>query len=360
MGITVYKYSTMKGRGTDWNPNNRFHRQHIEAVAEEGLDDCPPRKAETTVRKETARSIITRNQSPDVPFEQSMNPYRGCEHGCIYCFARPSHAWLDLSPGLDFETRLSAKTNAAALLRSALSKPGYQCRPIVLGTNTDPYQPIDREHGITRELLAVLLEARHPVHIITKGAHLPRDLELIAELASMNLASVSISLTTLRPALKRSLEPRAASPGRRLEIMRMLASAGVTVTALIAPVIPIITDAELEGLVGAAAEHGAASAGYVLLRLPHEVAALFQRWLQTHAPGEERRVMNRLREAHGGRDYDARFGHRMRGNSHWTKLLEQRFRLACRRHGLNGRDIRGLDCSQFRNPGASSPQLSLL
>ena len=342
------------------NPANRFHSRHIEPVDDGWFDDAPQRSPDTRSLPEQARSVITRNQSPDVPFEQSINPYRGCEHGCVYCFARPSHAWLDLSPGLDFETRLYYKINVVERLRCELARPGYRCRPIVLGTNTDPYQPLDREHSLTRRILGALLEARHPVHVITKGGHLLRDLDLLAELARERLASVSISLTSLNPDLKRRLEPRAASAARRLRQMRALSDAGVPVTALVAPVIPILTDQELERLVDTAAGHGATSAGYVLLRLPREVAPLFREWLQEHAPGEAERVLNRLREAHGGRDYDARFGHRMRGDSHWTRLLAQRFRLACRRAGLDQRRIAALDCSRFRPPStADEPQLSL-
>ncbi len=349
-----------KGRGTSANPANRFHRLHVERC-DDGWpgDDVLQRRPETRITHERARSIISHNRSPDVPFEQSVNPYRGCEHGCIYCFARPTHAWLDLSPGLDFETRLFCKSNAADLLREALARPGYRCRPLALGTSTDPYQPLDREHGVTRRILEVLLEARHPVHVITKGAHVLRDLDLLAQLAEQRLATVSISLTSLDPDLKRTLEPRAASASRRLQQMRALTEAGVPVTALVAPVVPILTDPELERLLEAAAGHGACSAGYVLLRLPHEVSPLFRQWLQEHAPGKAARVMGRLREAHGGRDYNPAFGQRMRGKSHWTTLLAQRFRLACRRLGLDHRRLDELDSTRFRPPRDGNRQLPL-
>ncbi|MCC5811702.1 MAG: PA0069 family radical SAM protein [Ectothiorhodospiraceae bacterium] len=342
----------IKGRGTGDNPPVRFHEHHVEAVDDGWLlgDEEPPRSPETVVRSERARSVISRNRSPDVPFDQSLNPYRGCEHGCIYCFARPKHAYIDLSPGLDFETRLFYKANAAEVLAAEFSRKGYVCSPIVLGTSTDPYQPIDREYRITRQLLEVCWQYRHPVHVITKGAHLERDLDLYAAMAEHKLVSVSVSLTTLDADLKRRLEPRAASAWQRLRQIRLLSEQDVPVSALVAPVIPILTDPELERLLQVGAEHGARSAGYVLLRLPREVEPLFQGWLREHYPGQAERVLSRLREAHGGRLYNPKYGQRMRGSGEWMSLLRQRYLLACRRFGLNQREL-SLDTSLFRYPG---------
>ncbi len=348
-----------KGRGAVNNMPGRFEQRVTEAV-DDGwpqADETP--SLQTRAEAEQARRIISRNRSPDVPFDRSINPYRGCEHGCIYCFARPTHSYLNLSPGLDFETRLYYKANAAEALERELRQAAYRCAPIVLGTNTDPYQPLDRRLGITRQLLRVLLEFRHPVSIITKGHHLDRDLDLLKALASDNLVSVCVSLTSLDPALKRRLEPRATGPARRLELIRLLHEAGVPVTVLIAPVIPVLTDPELERLVAAAAHAGADAAGYVLLRLPHEVAPLFRDWLATHYPGQAGRVMAQLQGARGGKDYDSRFGHRMRGVGPFADLIQQRFRVACRRHGLQTRDLRGLDTSRFRPPPAPGDQLAL-
>lgn len=348
-----------KGRGATGNLPGRFE-QHITERVDDGWEQQPDDGSlRTSASPEHARSIISRNRSPDVPFEQSINPYRGCEHGCIYCFARPTHSYLNLSPGLDFETQLYYKANAAELLEKALRRPGYRCTPIVLGTNTDPYQPLDRQQQITRRLLEVLRDFRHPVSLITKGYHVDRDLDLLQELAQQGLASVCISLTSLNPELKRRLEPRATGPGRRLELIRLLRRAGVPVTVLIAPVIPVLTDPELERLIAAAAESGAESAGYVLLRLPHEVAPLFQDWLRTHYPGQAGRVMAQVRASRGGHDYDNRFGHRMRGTGPFAELIAQRFRMACRRHGLSPRETPSLDTSAFRPPPSSGCQLTL-
>ena len=342
----------LKGRGTDQGIPGRFARQTRETV-DDGWPELPEAEdsaPDTRCESETARSIITRNQSPDVPFTQSINPYRGCEHGCIYCFARPSHAYLDLSPGIDFETRLSAKTNAAERLRAELAKPGYRCSPIVLGTNTDPYQPVERQWGITRELLEVLRDCRHPVSIITKGAGILRDLDLLAEMAQYGLVSVMVSLTSLDTGLKRALEPRAASPARRLQVISELHERGVPVGTLIAPVIPALTDHELEDLLAAAAEAGVSEAGYVLLRLPWEVRPLFRNWLQEHYPDRAEHVMSLLRQARGGRENDPCFGSRMRGSGPWADLLDQRFRRALRRHGLDRRHHPQLDTTRFRPP----------
>ncbi len=342
----------LKGRGTDQDIPGRFARQTTEP-SDDGWPELPEAETsapQTQCRPETARSIITRNQSPDVPFAQSVNPYRGCEHGCIYCFARPSHAYLDLSPGIDFETRLIAKTNAAERLRAELAKPGYRCSPIVLGTNTDPYQPVERHWGVTREVLEVLRDCHHPVSIITKGAGILRDLDLLAEMAGHHLVSVMVSLTSLNAGLKRALEPRAASPARRLQVIQELREHGVPVGTLIAPVIPALTDHELEDLIAAAAEAGVSEAGYVLLRLPWEVRPLFRQWLRERYPERAEHVMSLLRQARDGRENDPCFGSRMRGRGPWADLLEQRFRAALRRHGLDRRSHPQLDPNRFRPP----------
>ena len=346
-----------RGRGTASNPHNRF--APTRSVAEDDgwfQDETPPSRA-TEVRRETAKTVITRNNSPDVGFDRSVNPYRGCEHGCIYCFARPSHAYWDLSPGIDFETKLIAKTNLASRLEQELQKPGYVPQPIALGVNTDAYQPIEREQRLTRQALEILLRYRHPVHIITKGSLILRDLDLLSELASQRLVSVAISLTTLDDELKRIMEPRAASPAARLRVMRTLHEAGVPVSVMCAPMIPMINDMELERLLEAARDAGARSAGYVLLRLPLEIADLFEEWLQAHFPERAAHVMSLIRQSRGGKNYDSQFGSRMRGEGQFAALLAQRFRLARRKFGLDNRDYQGLDCSLFAPPGA---QLSLL
>ncbi|WP_312234699.1 PA0069 family radical SAM protein, partial [Stutzerimonas nitrititolerans] len=328
---------TPRGRGTASNPHNRFAPTRSEAYDDGWEQEVPPTRA-TEVRSETAKTIITRNQSPDVGFDRSVNPYRGCEHGCIYCFARPSHAYWDLSPGIDFETRLIAKTNLAERLEQELSKPGYVPQPIALGVNTDAYQPLEREQRLTRQALEILLRYRHPVHIITKGSLVLRDLDLLVPLAEQRLVSVSVSLTTLDDELKRIMEPRAASPAARLRVLCTLHQAGVPVSVMCAPMIPMINDMELERMLEAAREAGAASAGYVLLRLPHELAGLFEDWLAEHFPQRAGHVLSLVRQSRGGRNNDSRFGSRMRGEGQFAELLAQRFRLACRRLGYNRRD----------------------
>ncbi|MNZ26347.1 Radical SAM superfamily protein [compost metagenome] len=339
-----------KGRGTAHNPHNRFAPSH--SVAEDdGWHQEVPLTQGTEVRVETAKTIISRNTSPDLPFDRSINPYRGCEHGCIYCYARPSHAYWDLSPGLDFETKLIAKTNAAEVLAEQLSKPGYVCAPINLGANTDPYQPIEREHLLTRRLLEVLLRFRHPVTIVTKGSLVLRDLDLLAEMASQRLVRVMISLTTLDDGLKRVLEPRAASPKARLRAIRVLREAGVPVGVLCSPMIPMINDSELEHLLEAAKEAGAQNAAYMMLRLPLEVAPLFEQWLQDHYPQRASHVLSLIRQSRGGELYDSRFGARMRGEGIFAELLAQRFAKAMRKLGLEGREGQMLDCSAFCPPG---------
>jgi DNA repair photolyase len=311
------------------------------------------------VRPEPAKSIITRNDSPDVPFDQSINPYRGCEHGCIYCFARPAHAYVNLSPGLDFETRLFYKQDAALRLREELSRPRYRCSPIALGTNTAPYQPIERQHRVTRSILELMVECDHPVSIVTKSAMVLRDLDLLVPLARRGLARVYLSVTTLDPDLKRRMEPRAASAQARLAAVRELSRAGVPTGVMYAPVIPAINDHELESVVEAAAAAGAGSMAYILLRLPREVRDLFYEWVETHFPDRLTRVRNRMREMRGGRDSDPRFGSRMRGSGPWAELLKARFETACRRAGLPRQEGRPLDTRSFRPPRPKSGQLDL-
>ncbi|UWQ34983.1 PA0069 family radical SAM protein [Leisingera sp. M527] len=312
----------------------------------------------TEVRHETARSLISYNRSPDLPFDRSINPFRGCEHGCIYCFARPSHAYLGLSPGLDFETRLVARPNAAAVLRNELSAPRYKAAVLALGTNTDPYQPCERDHRITRSCLEVLRDFNHPVAIVTKGAMVERDLDILAPMAAKGLVRVGVSVTTLDPELSRRMEPRAPLPARRLAAIRRLTKAGVPVRVMTSPVVPGLTDHELEALLAAGAEAGADAASWIMLRLPREVSELWQEWLAKHEPGRAAKVMARLREMHGGRDYDPRWGHRMRGEGRYAEMIAQRFKAACRRLGLKERtpDLR---CDLFARPPQPGDQLAL-
>ncbi|TAN56388.1 MAG: PA0069 family radical SAM protein [Betaproteobacteria bacterium] len=315
-------------------------------------DDAPAAPLETRVTLERARSIIATNDAPDIPFEQSINPYRGCEHGCVYCYARPSHAYLELSPGLDFETKLFAKTNAAELLRQALSKPGYEVKPIAFGTNTDCYQPIERRHRIMREILEVLTACEHPFSIVTKSALVERDLDLLAPMARRNLVQVFVSINTLDRGLARRVEPRAASPQRRLDVLRTLAREGVPCGVMVAPVIPALTDKSIEEVLEAAAAAGASTAGYILMRLPHEVKPIFKEWLAAHYPQRADHVMSLVRQLRGGRENDPNFGTRMTGTGTYAELIAGRFKVACRHFGLN-RKRRGeepLDCSRFRPP----------
>jgi DNA repair photolyase len=353
--------ASIKGRGARINTEGRFARREV--LAEDdgwtggfdpaGEPEGPPRPG-TEVRSERARSIISRNDSPDVGFEQSINPYRGCEHGCAYCFARPSHSYLDLSPGLDFETRLFAKTNAAELLRAELARPGHRPTPLALGVNTDAYQPIEREQRITRALIEVLAETRHPFHLITKNALVERDIDLLAPLAAQRLVTVSLSVTTLDNRLAARMEPRASAPHRRIAAIRALSEAGIPVGLMVAPVIPAVTDHELESILEAGREAGALSADFVLLRLPHELKDLFRDWLQAHLPDRAAHVMSLVRQMRGGRDYDPQFGSRMRGEGEFATLLAQRFRLARRRLGYPGLPV--LDETLFRAPRRASAQ----
>jgi DNA repair photolyase len=354
----------VKGRGATSNRASRFDDwerapdgDYIDdALARE--DDAAPSAPRTTVSIETARSIIARNDSPDIPFDQSINPYRGCEHGCIYCYARPTHAYLGLSPGLDFETRLYAKTNAAELLERELARPGYVPRFIALGANTDPYQPIERKLAITRSLLEVLMRCNHPVGITTKSALVERDLDLLAPMAQKGLARVFMSIATLDHEVSRTLEPRTSAPRRRMEAVRALAAAGVPVGVMTAPIIPAITDMSLETVLEAAAAAGADSAGYTILRLPLEVRDLFVEWLDAHYPQRREHVMSILRQMRGGRDYDSRFGARMRGEGLFAELIARRFALATRRLGLNARRYE-FDLTRFKAPVREGPQRSL-
>jgi DNA repair photolyase len=354
-----------KGRGATLNPDNRFFSTRSEAEHDGwAVAPDPLKPLATSVTVQQSRRIISRNTSPDIPFTQSVNPYQGCEHGCIYCYARPSHAYLDLSPGLDFETRLFAKPDAATLLRAELGHPRYRVSTIHIGANTDPYQPVEREWRITRSLLEVMLETRHPVSIITKNALVLRDLDLLGELARMGLVRVFISVTSLDPALTQKLEPRASAPHRRLMAIEKLREAGIPVGAMVAPLIPFINDAEMESILAAVAAAGAESAGYVFLRLPHEVKELFRAWLQEHTPLRAERVMAVIGAARGGRDNDPRFGARMRGEGPFAELLRQRFAIAVKKHGLDAaRPLLRVDL--FTAPerpakAADTPQMSLL
>ncbi|MEM6946296.1 MAG: PA0069 family radical SAM protein, partial [Pseudomonadota bacterium] len=315
----------------------------------------PP--AATTVSIDRSRSVLTRNTSPDVPFDRSVNPYRGCEHGCVYCFARPSHAQLGFSPGLDFETQLVVKPEAPALLEKALRKPRYSVAPIAIGTNTDPYQPIEREYRVMRGVLGVLEAFAHPVCITTKGAAVVDDVDILGRMGRRGLAQVTLSLTTLDRKLSRSLEPRAASPGRRLAAIKTLADAGVPVRVNLAPIIPGLTDHELEALIEAAARAGATAANYTMLRLPLEVATLFRDWLARERPDRANRVMSLVRDVHGGRDYDATWGRRLRGEGVHARLVARRFEIACRRHGLG--EQKPLRTDLFAPPPRPGDQLAL-
>lgn len=352
------KHEAVKGRGATLQIEGRF-----ESVARERVDDgwgsadeeLPPFR--TTVTVEQAKSVIQRQTSPDLPFDYSLNAYRGCEHGCIYCYARPSHGYLNLSPGLDFETKLFAKPDAAKLLRAELAKASYRCAPIALGVNTDSYQPIEREWKITRQILEVLLECKHPLSIVTKSALIERDLDLLAQLAQDNLVQVFISVTTLDMELARRLEPRASSPRRRLQAIQRLNEAGVPCGVMVAPVIPFLTDAELENILQAAHARGARMTAYTLLRLPYELKDLFRDWLSTHYPLKAEHVMSRLREMRGGKENDSEFGSRFRGNGLFADLLAQRFHQACARLGFNLEDAL-LDTELFKRP-AQNGQMGL-
>ena len=347
-----------RGRGAASRVAGRFETREVRGEDDgwgsvyDGMDDAPSPRTQVTI--ERARSIISRNQSPDIAFSQSVNPYRGCEHGCVYCFARPSHAYLELSPGLDFETRLFAKTNAADVLRAELAKPGYAPAPIALGINTDGWQPIERAHGISRACLQVLLETRHPLSIVTKGSALLRDLDLLSELARHRLVSVFVSVTTLDNGLSSKLEPRAAAPHMRLKMIAALREAGVPVGVLVAPVIPMITDEHLEHILAAAHAAGAQDAGYVLLRLPHELKEIWREWLQLHYPERAGHVMSLVQQMRGGKDYDSTFGTRMRGQGPFADLIAMRFAKTCKRLGFGS--LPPLRTDLFVAPRKQTPQ----
>ena len=349
----------LKGRGALSNPPGRFDLTKLESVDDGWYMDESPDSIATTLEPERSRSVITTNDSPDIPFEQSINPYRGCSNGCTYCYARPSHAYMGLSPGLDFETRLFYKADAARLLEGELSRPGYVCKPITLGANTDPYQPVERKAKVTRSVLEVLARTRHPVTIITKSALVLRDLDLLSDMAKDGLACVGVSITSLDAELKRKLEPRAASPQARLRTLQGLRAAGVPCGVLVAPVIPALTDHEMESILEAAAAAGAGWAGYVLLRLPYEIKDLFTEWLAEHYPERAAHVMAIVRAMRGGRDNDPRFGSRMRGTGPYAELLRGRFKLACTRLKFGTSSREALRTELFRPPGPQYSQLSL-
>ena len=356
--------SIEKSRGATHAPQGRFEKEEREAFDDGWTpEDEITSPRETTITEERARSIISKNDSPDVPFTHSINPYRGCEHGCIYCYARPSHSYLELSPGLDFETKLFAKTNAVELLRKELSARGYAPSPIALGANTDCYQPAERTYRLTRGILEVLAECNHPVTMVTKSALVERDLDLLAPMAKKNLVKVFVSIGSLDRSLARRLEPRAASPQRRVDTLRALSSAGVPCGVMVAPIVPALSDKSIEEVLEAAASAGAQSAAYIVMRLPHELKDLFRDWLAAHYPLRAEHVMSVVNQLRGGRDNDPRFGERMTGTGLFADLLGQRFAIACRRLGLDGRDQGGrqpphLDTTQFRPPSAAG-QLSL-
>jgi DNA repair photolyase len=354
-------HQRFKGRGAISNPAVRFEAASREAVHDGWYEDEIVEHLSETVLPDRARSVITTNDSPDVGFDQSINPYRGCSHGCVYCFARPSHAYLGLSPGLDFETKLFYKADAVKILEAELAKPKYVCKPIALGINTDGYQPLEKRLEITRGILAVLTRCRHPVTIVTKSALIIRDIDLLAELARDQLVSVMLSITSLTNDIKRTLEPRTASPQARLRVVQQLAQAGIPVGVLVAPVIPGITDHEMEDILAAAKEAGAGSASYVLLRLPHEVKILFREWLAEHYPDRAKHVMSLINQTRGGKDYDAEFGQRMVGTGPFAELLRTRFELARRKCGFDSaRNRHELRTDLFRPPGRDQSQLTLV
>ena len=347
------------GRAAGSNPDNRFDQLTSHAVDDGWTvdDDLPVLR--TQVTEEIARTVISRNTSPDLSFDRSINPYRGCEHGCIYCYARPSHAFLGLSPGLDFETKLIARPNAAEQLRKELSNPRYQPAMIAIGTNTDAYQPIEKERKIMRDVLGVLRDFNHPVGIVTKGTLIERDIDILAQLAAKGLTRVGISMTTLDPKTSRTMEPRVPAPAARLRTIRRLTDAGIPVRVMVSPVVPALTDHELEAILEAAQAAGAVAASSTVLRLPREVSVLFRDWLSEHYPDRASRVMGRVRELHGGKDYDPNFGTRMVGQGVWAGMIRQRFKIATRKLGLD-RSLPPLRTDLFARPPQPGDQLTLL
>ena len=359
MRRTIIGRQAFTGRGALSNPPGRFDQQQLSPVDDGWYQEEVPDSVATTLEPDRAREVISTNDSPDIPFEQSVNPYRGCETACVYCYARPSHAYMGLSPGLDFETRLFYKADAGRVLEGQLARAGYVCKSITLGANTDPYQPVERRMKVTRSILEVLARTRHPVAIITKHALVLRDQDLLTDMARDGLVSVAVSVTTLDAELKRVMEPRAASPQARLRTLAALSAAGIPTAVMVAPVIPALTDHELESILEAAAEAGTRWAGYVLLRLPYEIKDLFREWLAEHYPDRAAHVMSLIREMRGGRDNDPRFGTRMRGVGPYARLLSNRFGLACRRLNLNSGAREPLKTGLFRPPTPAGSQLHL-
>ena len=349
----------LKGRGARSNDSSRYDRERRVGFDDGwGQDDEAPPPIKTEIIRDATRTIIARNTSPDISFNQSINPYRGCEHGCIYCFARPTHAYLGYSPGIDFESKLLVKPDAAKLLEAELRKPSYQPQVIAMGTNTDPYQPIEREWHVTRSILQVLAEFKNPVAIVTKSALITRDIDILAPMAAEGLAKVALSITTLDRKLARIMEPRAATPQRRLDTLRALSEAGIPTGVMTAPIIPALNDDEMESILAAAAEAGAVQAGYTLLRLPLEIKDLFREWLEAQVPDRAKHVMSLVRSMRGGKDYDSNWATRMSGTGPYANLIAQRFAIATRRLGLNERRA-PLDASKFRRPLQSGDQLAL-
>lgn len=360
VGRKQYKVDSerRRGRGAGINPSGRFEAltRHVFDDGWQTLDDLPPFK--TDVQVENPKTIITKNDSPDLHFDRSINPYRGCEHGCVYCFARPSHAYMGLSAGLDFESNLFAKPNAPRLLERELGRKGYEPKILAMGTNTDPYQPIEKKWRITREILEILEKTNHPVGIVTKSHLITRDIDILSRMAKKGLAKVAVSVTTLDRRMSRAMEPRAATPGLRLKTIHELAEAGIPTSVMVAPLIPALNDHEAERILDSAHHAGATEAGFILLRLPHEVSPLFRDWLLRHYPDRYRHVMNLLRSMRGGKDYDAEFGKRLRGAGPYAWQIGRRFEIACKRLGLNTRRLK-LNCDLFESPADASEQLAL-
>jgi len=350
----------LRGRGAVSNAAGRYEKQS-RVLMDDGwnTNDEPEPSLKTEILRDTSRTIITRNTSPDISFNQSINPYKGCEHGCIYCFARPTHAYLGFSPGADFESKIFAKPNATELLRRELSAPGYVPQVIAIGTNTDPYQPVERKLKIMRSIMEVLAEFKHPVGIVTKNALILRDIDILAPMAEMGLAKVALSITTLDRQLARTMEPRASTPPKRLDAIRQLTEVGIPTSVMFAPVIPALNDEEMEHVLEAAKTAGARGAGYVLLRLPLEIKDLFREWLEANVPDRAKHVMSLVRSVRGGKDYDSNWNTRMRGTGPYAEMLARRFHLAVKRLGLNT-DHRPLDVSQFKRPAHVGEQLALL
>jgi DNA repair photolyase len=361
---TTIRPEIVRGRGAISNAVGRYEKQ-TRTLVDDGWDDgwrsddASPAPIRTEVIHDATRTIISRNKSPDISFDQSINPYRGCEHGCIYCFARPNHAYLGMSPGVDFESRIFAKPNAAALLAKELSAPGYVPKVIAMGTNTDPYQPLEKKMRITRSILEVLRDFRHPVAIVTKSPLILRDIDILSEMAEMGLAKAALSITTLDRKLARAMEPRAGTPSRRLQAIQGLSEAGIPTGVMFAPAIPALNDAEMENVLSASADAGARSAGYVLLRLPLEIKDLFREWLEVNAPGRAKHVMTLVRQMRGGKDYDAQWNTRMKGTGPYAEMMARRFHMAAKRLGLN-QPSTPLAIHKFKRPPRLGDQLSLL